>query len=459
MSSKIISKEKNTVTLEFTVTQEEFEKSINKAYLKIRGKINIPGFRKGKAPKKIIEARYGKNIFYEDALDIAIPDAYSKAIEENKLDVIDQPKIDIKEFEEEKDIIITAEVEVMPEVELCEYKGIEVEKVEYNVTDEDVENEIKNIQDKNARILEVEGRSVQQGDMLTIDYKGFISEEQFEGGTAENYTLEIGSNSFIPGFEEQLVGKNKDDEVEVNVTFPEEYHAEDLKGKDAKFIVKIHEIKEKELPELDDEFAKDVSEFDTLEEFKEDTKKTMIQKSKDSEKIANENNVITKIVDNCKVDVPQVMIDREVEYQGKNYEQQIRMQGFNGKEMEAFIKQIVDQYKKNYAKQAEFNVKTELVLSEVIKFENIDVTEEDIDTELKKMAENYNLEDEKVQDFVENMKKNNVDYIKDGIKKRKAIEFLIENAKIIEPKKEAKESKKATEKPDAKVEKEEKEEK
>lgn len=456
MSSKIISKEKNTVTLEFTVTQEEFNKGIDKAYLKIRSKINIPGFRKGKAPKKIIEARYGKSIFYEDALDIAIPDAYSKAIDENKLDVIDQPKIDIKEFEEEKEIIITAEVEVMPEVELCEYKGIEVEKVEYNVTDEDVEKEIKSIQDKNARILEVEGRSVQNGDMLTIDYKGFIGEEEFEGGTAENHTLEIGSNSFIPGFEEQLIGKNKDDEVEVNVTFPEEYHAEDLKGKDAKFIVKIHEIKEKELPELDDEFAKDVSEFDTLEELKEDTKKTMMQKSKDSEKVANENNVITKIVDNCKVDVPQVMIDREVEYQGKNYEQQIRMQGFNGKEMEDFIKQIVDQYKKNYAKQAEFTVKTELVLSEVIKAENIDVNEEDIDTELKKMAENYNLEDEKVEDFVENMKKSNVDYIKDSIKKRKAIEFLIENAKLIEPKKETKESKKTTKKQDAKVEKEEK---
>ncbi len=452
MSSKIVNKEKNTVTLEFTVTQEEFSKGIDKAYLKMRSKINIPGFRKGKAPKKIIEARYGKSIFYEDALDISIPDAYSKAIEENKLDIIDQPKIDIKEFEDDKDIIITAEVEVMPEVELCEYKGIEVEKVEYNVTDDDVEKEIKSIQEKNARILEVEGRAAQKGDVLTIDYKGFVGEEQFEGGTAENQSLEIGSNSFIPGFEEQLIGKNEDDEVEVNVTFPEDYQAEELKGKDAKFIVKIHEIKEKELPELDDEFAKDVSEFDTLEEFKEDTKKTMIQKSKDNEKVANDNNIITKIVDNCKVDVPQVMIDREIEYQGKNYEQQIRMQGFSGKEMEPFIKQIVDQYKQNYAKQAEFTVKTELVLGQVIKAENIDATEEDIDNELKKMAENYKVEDEKVKDFIENMKKSNVDYIKDSIKKRKAIEFLVENAKLIEPKKEEE----TTNNKDDKVKKEEK---
>ena len=279
MSSKILKEEKNIVTLEITVSQDEFEKAVNKAYLKVKNNINVQGFRKGKAPRHIIEKKYGKGIFYDDALDFAIQEAYPVAVKELELDIIDSPKINIEKFEDGEEIVFIAEVEVMPEVELMEYKGVEVVKTEIKVTDEDVEMELKSVQDKNARIIEVADRPVQEGDFLTIDYAGFVGEDQFEGGTAENQTLEIGSNSFIPGFEDQLIGKTKGEEVTVNVTFPKEYHSEDLKGKDAVFNVKIHEIKAKELPEMDDEFAKDVSEFDTLEELKADTRKVLEQKA------------------------------------------------------------------------------------------------------------------------------------------------------------------------------------
>ncbi len=324
MSSKFIKKEKNIVTIEFTVTPEEFDNAVNKAYLKVKNNINVQGFRKGKAPKHIIEKKYGKSIFYDDALDFAVQEEYPKAVKELNLDVIDSPKIDIVKFEIGEDIILNADVEVMPEVELPEYKGVEVEKTIVLVTDADVEKELKNIQEKNARIVEVADRAVQNGDFLVIDYAGFVGDEQFEGGTAENQSLEIGSNSFIPGFEEQLIGKNKGEEVKVNVTFPEEYHAEDLKGKDAVFNVVIHEIKAKEMPEIDDEFAKDVSEFDSLEELKQDTKMNLEKRAADSEKVANDNSVITKIVNETKVDVPEVLIQREIDYLAKNYEQQFR---------------------------------------------------------------------------------------------------------------------------------------
>jgi trigger factor len=294
--AKIVNKEKNVVTIEFEITPEKFEEGVQKAYLKNRKNINIPGFRKGRAPRKLIESRYGKGVFYEDALDIVIPPAYEEALEETKLDPIDQPKLDIKEFEEGKNIVITADVEVKPEVELAIPEEVEVVKVISEVDDEQVENSLKEMQEKNARIINVEDRPVKEGDTVTIDYKGFIGEEEFEGGSAENQSLEIGSKSFIPGFEEQLVGKNSGEDVEVKVTFPEEYSAEELAGKEATFNVKIHEIKEKELPELDDEFAKDVSEFDTIDELRKDTKENLIKKAKDNEKITNQNNAITEFV-------------------------------------------------------------------------------------------------------------------------------------------------------------------
>jgi trigger factor len=432
MSSKILKKEKNIVTIEFTISQDDFKASVNKAYLKVKDSINVQGFRKGKAPRHIIEKKYGKSIFYDDALDIAIQEVYPLAVKENELDVINSPNVNVEKFEEGEDIVITADVEVMPEVQLCEYKGVEVEKFEVKVTDEDVDSEIKAIQDKNARVIEVSDRTVQNGDILTIDYAGFVGEEQFEGGTAENQTLEIGSNSFIPGFEEQLIGKSKDEEVEINVTFPEEYHSEDLKGKDAVFKVKIHEIKAKELPEIDDEFAKDVSEFDTLEELKMDTRKTLEEKAKDNEKVTNNNNIVTKIVNDSIVEVPEVLIEREIDYLGKNYEQQFRSQGFSGKEMDDLIKSLVDQYKAGAKSQAEFNVKADLVLTAIISKEDIKATEEELDDELNKLAESYKVEEERLEAFKQSILESSRGYIEESIQKRKVIDMLVENAKLIE---------------------------
>ncbi len=431
MSSKILKKEKNIVSLEFTVSQDDFEKAVNKAYLKAKNNINIQGFRKGKAPRHIIEKKYGKSIFYDDALDFAVQEAYPTAVTELKLDVIDSPKIDVQKFEEGEDLIITAEVEVMPEVELPQYKGVEVVKTEIKVSEEDVERELKAIQEKNARIVEVE-RPVEKGDFLTIDYAGFVGEEQFEGGTAENQTLEIGSNSFIPGFEEQLIGKNKNDEVTVNVTFPEEYHAEYLKGKDAVFNVKIHEIKAKELPEIDDEFAKDVSEFDSLDELKADTRKVLEQKASDSVKISNDNNVVTKIVNDTKLDIPEVLIQREIDYLGRNYEQQFRQQGFSGKEYDELINNFVNQYKAGARNQAEFNVKAELVLEALIKKEEIQVTDEEFNEEVDKIVKSYQVEEDRLEAFKGSLIQSSKSYIEETLKKRKLIDMLVENAVFVD---------------------------
>ncbi|MGB4438717.1 MAG: trigger factor, partial [Sedimentibacter sp.] len=389
-------------------------------------------FRKGKAPRHIIEKKYGKSIFYDDALDFAIQEEYPKVVAENKLDVIDSPKVDIGKFEEGEEIVIKADVEVMPDVELPEYKGVEVEKTEINVTDEDVDKELKAVQEKNARIVEVIDRTVENGDFLTIDYAGFVGEEQFEGGTAENQSLEIVSNSFIPGFEEQLIGKSKDEEIEVKVTFPEDYHSEDLKGKEAVFKVTIHEIKTKELPEIDDEFAKDISEFDSLEELKADTRKTLEQKAADSSKIANENNVITKIVNDAKIEIPELLIQREIDYLGKNYEQQFRQQGFSGKEYDDIIKNFVNQYKEGARNQAEFNVKAELVLEAIIKKEEIKVSEEEFSKEIEKVAESYNVEADRLEAFKASMIESSASYIEETLQKRKVIDMLVENAVFVE---------------------------
>lgn len=432
MSSKILKEEKNIVTLEITVSQDEFEKAVNKAYLKVKNNINVQGFRKGKAPRHIIEKKYGKGIFYDDALDFAIQEAYPVAVKELELDIIDSPKINIERFEEGEEIVFTAEVEVMPEVELPEYKGVEVVKTEIKVTDEDVERELKSVQDKNARIVEVADRPVQEGDFLTIDYAGFVGEDQFEGGTAENQTLEIGSNSFIPGFEDQLIGKTKGEEVTVNVTFPKEYHSEDLKGKDAVFNVKIHEIKAKELPEMDDEFAKDVSEFDTLEELKADTRKVLEQKAADQVKISNDNNVITKIVNDTVLVVPEVLIQREIEHLGRNYEQQFRQQGFNSKEYDELINNFVNQYKEGAREQAEFNVKAELVLEAIIKKEEVAVSDEEFKEEVNKIAESYNVEEDKLEGFKESLMESSKSYIEETLQKRKVIDMLVENAVFVD---------------------------
>jgi trigger factor len=320
----------------------------------------------------------------------------------------------------------------MPEVELPQYKGVEVVKTDIKVTDDDIQRELKHIQDKNARIVEVTDRPVQKGDFVTIDYEGFVGEEKFEGGTAENQTLEIGSNSFIPGFEDQLTGKSKGEEVQVKVTFPEDYHAENLRGKEAVFNVKIHEIKAKELPELDDEFAKDVSEFDTLKELKEDIRKVLEQKAADQVRISNDNNVITKIVNDTDLEVPEVLIQREIEYLGRNYEQRLRQQGFTGKEYDELINNLVNQYKESARPQAEFNVKTELVLDAIIKKEGINVSEDEIKEEVDKIAQSYKIEEDRLEGFKDSIMNSSKGYIEETLQKRKVIDMLVENAVFVD---------------------------
>ncbi|HCX04122.1 MAG TPA: trigger factor [Clostridiales bacterium] len=439
--AKIVNKEKNVVTIEFEITPEKFEEGVQKAYLKNRKNINIPGFRKGRAPRKLIESRYGKGVFYEDALDIVIPPAYEEALEETKLDPIDQPKLDIKEFEEGKNIVITADVEVKPEVELAIPEEVEVVKVISEVDDEQVENSLKEMQEKNARIINVEDRPVKEGDTVTIDYKGFIGEEEFEGGSAENQSLEIGSKSFIPGFEEQLVGKNSGEDVEVKVTFPEEYSAEELAGKEATFNVKIHEIKEKELPKLDDEFAKDVSEFDTIDELRKDTKENLIKKAKDNEKITNQNNAITEFVSKCDTVVPEVLIDREIENQLNGFRQQLAQQGIKLEDYTQMIGQEMDELKENLRPQAETSVKTELVIEAVANKHDFEITEEELNEELKKLANSYGIGEDKLDDFIEKMKEDSREYIEDSVKRRKAVEYITDNVKMVEKKEEAEEKK------------------
>ncbi|QIB27374.1 trigger factor [Caloranaerobacter azorensis] len=427
MNSEIIKKENYNVTLKIEIDDKKFKEGVQKAYLKNRHRFNIPGFRKGKAPRKIIEARYGEGIFYEDAINIVFPEAYNEAIKQHNLKPVDRPVIDIEQIESGKPVVFTAEVIVKPEVKLGDYKGIEVEKIEYNVTEKDVEDELKSMQERNARLVEVTDRPAKEGDILTIDYEGYVDGEKFEGGTAYNQILEIGSGKFIPGFEEQLVGKNKDEEFEINVKFPEEYHAKDLAGKDATFKIKIHEIKEKDLPELDDEFAKDVSEFDTLDELKEDIKKRLEKQAKDREKAERENKVIEKVIEAAEVDIPEVMIDNEVDYQLRNFEFTLRYQGLDLNKYLELTNTKVEDLKEKFRPEAEKTVKTELVLEAIAEKESIKETEEDLDEELKKIADGYGQDFEK---FKKNIREEELEYIKEGIIRRKTVEFLVENAKF-----------------------------
>ncbi|NMB08058.1 MAG: trigger factor, partial [Tissierellia bacterium] len=313
MNPVLTKKENNKAFFTIEIAEKDFEKAIQKAYLKNRNYFVVPGFRKGKVPRKIIEMNYGEGVFYEEALNSILPEAYEEALEELKLDPVDYPEIDVEEIEKGKPVIVTVEVTIKPEVELGDYKNFEIEKIEYNVSDEDVETELKTIQEMNARIIAAEDRETKEGDILTIDYEGYVDGEQFEGGTAEGQELTLGSNTFIPGFEEQLIGKKKGEEVEVKVNFPEDYFEESLEGKEAIFKVIIHEIKEKELPILDDEFAIDVSEFDTLEEYKEDLRQKLEKEFKEKEKNEIENTVVKKVVELSKVDIPEVMIENQVE--------------------------------------------------------------------------------------------------------------------------------------------------
>jgi len=429
MSSKLLKLENNVATLEISVSPEKFEEGLMKSYLKNSKKFNIPGFRKGKAPRKIIERYYGEGVFYEDAINFVCPDAYDEAVKEHNISPVDRPEIDITEIGSDKGVLFTATVTVKPEVELGQYKGIEAEKKEYNVTDEDVDKEIEVMREKNARIVEVTDRPVKDGDIVLIDFKGFVDDKQFDGGTAENYTLEIGSGQFIPGFEEQLIGAEAGKEVDVNVTFPENYRNEELAGKPAVFKVTVKEIKEKQLVPLDDEFAKDVSEFDTLEALKADIRSKREEEAKRLSKQQYEDNVINKVVENAKVDIPDVMVDAQVNIMLRDFDYQLRYQGLN---LETYIKYMntdIEKIKESYRPVALNRVKSQLVLEKIAETEGITATEEDLNAEIEKTAKQYRQD---VENFKSKLKEEDISYIKDGIVIQKTIDFIVENSKPVE---------------------------
>lgn len=427
MSSVVEKKENNIVTLKIEIPAKEFTKALNEAYKRNRGRFDIPGFRKGKAPRKIIEMNYGKGIFIEEAMNSVFPKEYSEAIKEHDIEPVDRPVLVDEFIEEGKDAVFTVEVAVKPDVELGDYKGIEVEKVEYSIEDEAVENELKAIQDANSRLVAVEDRAVQEGDILTIDYKGFVGDEQFEGGTAENQTLEIGSGSFIPGFEDQLVGKEAEEEVEVNVTFPEEYHADELAGKEAKFEVKIHEIKVKEAPEIDDELAKDVSEFDTLEELKEDIKEKLTKMKEEEAKIETEDKIVEKACENAKVDIPEVMVENQIDMNVNDFAQRLSYQGLDIDKYLELSNQSMEDFRNQFRENAERFVKADLVLEAIGKAEEIGVDEDDVNDELESISKQYGQDIDKIR---QSLSEDDMEYLKKTKIKKKTIDFLVDNAKI-----------------------------
>ncbi len=416
---------KNEVKISFKVEAEKFENAIKSVYSKNAKYFVIPGFRKGKAPFNIVEKRYGDEIFYEDAFNELVPEIYENAIKEKNVAAVNQPKIDIQKMKKGEDLEFTATVQTKPEVKLGKYKGIELKKVEYTVSDEDVNHEIGHMQEKNARVTTVEDRPVQSKDITTIDFEGFVDGKAFEGGKAEGHELEIGSNTFIPGFEDQIIGMNKDEERDINVKFPEDYYSKELAGKDATFKVKLHEIKEKKLPELDDEFAKDVSEFNTLKELKDSIKDKKQKENDNKAKREIEDAAIEKVCENTPVDIPSGMINSEVANMVSEMEQQLSYQGISLDQYLKIMNKTRAEIEDNYKVQAEKNVKARLVIEAIIKEENIAASEEEIAEKLKEMANNYGR---KIEDLEKN--EHLKEYISESIKAEKAIDLIVENAKI-----------------------------
>ncbi len=400
--------QKNMVKLIITVEAAEFEKAIEKAYQKNKNKISIQGFRKGKAPRSIIEKMYGKGVFFEDAANEVIPEAYSAAAKESGLDIVSRPGIDIVEIESGKDFVFSAEVAVKPEVTVENYKGIEVDKVPTEVTDADVDAEILRVREQNSRLVSVDGRPVESGDTAIIDYEGMVNGIPFEGGKDENHELVIGSHSFIDGFEDQIIGHNIGDEFDVNVTFPAEYHEKSLSGKAAVFKTKVNAIKIKELPEADDEFAQDVSEFDTIDEYKADVKKKLTESKEKSAKAAKEDAAIDKIVENTTFDIPDVMVDTQAEQMYDSFANRLESQGLS---MDMYLKYTgLDEEKmmKDIRPQAEKKIKTRLVLDAIAKAENITASDEEINDEIKKTAETYGMEVDKLNELITDTEKKNI---------------------------------------------------
>ena len=426
MSVQVENLEKNMAKLTIEVSADKVEKAIQAAYLKEKSKISLPGFRKGKVPRQMIEKRYGAAIFYEDAANRLIQENYGPAVDESGVDVVSRPTIDITQIEKGQPFIFTAEVAVKPEVKLGKYMGVTVTKIDTSVSDEEVDAAVEEERNHNARTVTVQDRAIQDGDTAVIDFEGFVDGVAFEGGKAENHSLVIGSHSFIDTFEEQLIGKNTGDETEVNVTFPEEYQAEELAGKPALFKVKIHEIKVKELPELDDEFAQDVSEFDTLAEYREDVRKKLGETKEEEARRTKEDEAIKKIVDKSSMEIPEAMIETQVEVMVEEFAQRISQQGLSFEQYMQFSGMTMAKMKEQVKPEALSRIQSSLVLEEIAKAEDIQVSDEDVAAEIEKMAKAYGMEAEKVSEFLGDAQKESM---KKDISVQKAVKLVMENVK------------------------------
>ena len=426
MSLQVEKLENNTAKLTIEVPAEEFDKAIMKAYQKNKNKFNVPGFRKGKVPYAMVEKMYGAAVFYEDAANYVIPDAYANAATESELEIVARPDINVTQIEKGKPFIFEAEVTLKPEIKLGKYKGVKVEAMDTTVTDEDVQAELDKVKEQNARLVAADDKAVEDGDQTTIDFEGFVDGEAFEGGKGEDYPLTIGSHSFIDTFEEQLIGKKVGEEVEVNVTFPEEYQAKELAGKPAMFKVTIKEIKVKEYPEIDDDFAQDVSEFDTLDEYKADIKKNLEDKKTQEAEADKESKVIEAIVKDSEMDIPEKMIEAQAQQMLEEFAQNIAMQGISFEQYLQFTGATVDQLREQVTPQAKARVESSLVLEAIVKAEKIEATDEEFDEEVKKMAERYQMEVDKINELLSDDDKNN---IKADICAKKAAKLVVEKAK------------------------------
>ena len=426
MSVKVENTEnKNEVKLSFVVEAEKFDEAMKKVYAKTAKYFTIPGFRKGKAPLNMVEKQYGTEIFHEDTFNELVPEIYETAIKENNIQVVSNPDIDITQIGKGKDLIFTAIVQIKPEVKLGKYKGIELKKIEYNVSDHDIEHELGHMAEHNARLVSIEDRPVEKGDITVIDFEGSIDGVPFEGGKAEKHELEIGSNTFIPGFEDQIVGMKLEEEKDITVTFPEDYFSKELAGKPAVFKVKLHEIKKKELPKIDDEFAKDVSEFETLAELKNSIKERMQKANEEKAKYEMEDAALKAVSDNVEIDIPSGMIDAEIDNMMKDIEQRLQYQGLTLAQYFTLSGKTEAQVREEMKEQAEKAVKSRLVIEAIIKAEDIKPEEKEVEEKLKEMAKNYGKTEEE-------MSKNEYikEYIENNMKVEKAIEFIVNNAKI-----------------------------
>lgn len=427
MKAELVKKEGNKVTLKITVDNNKFEEAVNKAYNKTKGKYNIPGFRKGKAPKVVIETQYGKGVFYNDAIDMLFPEVYPEAIKELNIDPIDRPDLDIEEISKDNGLVMVVNVEVKPEFELGAYKGIEISKVDNTVSEEDVEVRLNEMVNRNARLTSVEDKALENGDTAVIDFEGFENGVAFEGGKGENYNLVIGSNTFIPGFEDQLVGKKAGEEVEVNVTFPETYHAENLAGKPVVFNVKVNDVKVKEVPALDDEFAKDTTEFETLAELRADVKAKLEEQAKNAADAEMRNALVEKVSANTEVEVPEAMVQHQIDNMLMELNYQLQYQGLNLEQLLQMTGRGLDELREERRADAERLVKSSLVLEAIAEKENVEANDADVDDELEKMAAMYNMEVEKIKS---SLRETDIEDIKGQIKIRKTLDLLVENATI-----------------------------